>query len=508
MSSPTLEARRLPEWSTAHPRITVLIYLALTIFFVAWLPRMRTDTDPKNMLPATSNVRVVNAEVEDWFALHKDVIVVGAVREPTIFEPAALAAIARVTEGVAGLAGVVAADVTSLTTADNVVAEERLLRVEPLLPAVPSSAAEAERYRESILSNVLATGRLASADGTTTAIYVPLEPGANGKKVADEIRSLLAKEEVPGLRWLVAGDPVARDTFGAEMFRQMAVYAPLAGAIMLAALVFMFRSFPLAFSLMAVAVMASAWSLGLLVAIRQPVHIMASMMPVFLMAIATDSIHIFNELYFRLREGHDRRAAILQTLDAVGAPVRYTALATAAGFGILAIGHIIPVRVFGLFVAFGTMVIRIMSFSFIPAVLMLVPEDRLRAASRREEAGGRSSAMLERVGHFATRRAGVVLAAGLVILAAALSGIPKIRVNNNMVNWFKPSSEVRTADRIMNDKLGGTSLLYLVASGDGEDSLKDPERLRYVESLERELASVEGVGKITSVVDLLTRMNA
>src|SRR3970040_2256862 len=107
------------------------------------------------------------------------------------------------------------------------------------------------------------------------------------------------------------------------------------------------------------------------------------MMPVFLMAIATDSIHIFNEFYFRLREVADRRRAVLETIYVGVAPGRYIGLANASGFGFLVIGGIVPVRVFGLFTAFGTLVIRLMSFSFIPAVMMLVREDRLRRASRR-----------------------------------------------------------------------------------------------------------------------------
>ena len=64
----------------------------------------------------------------------------------------------------------------------------------------------------------------------------------------------------------------------------------------------------------------------MLIALGFPIHIMSSMAPV-LMAIATDSIHIFNEFYFRYREKRDKKAAILETMKAVGRPVRYTALA-------------------------------------------------------------------------------------------------------------------------------------------------------------------------------------
>src|SRR3989304_1169612 len=243
----------------------------------------------------------------------------------------------------------------------------------------------------------------------------------------------------------------------------------------------MFRSLALSLSIMAVAMVASLWSMGLLVAVGQPVHIMSSMMPVFLMAIATDSIHIFNEFYFRLRETSDRRQAVLETMQVVGAPVRYTALAPAAGFGVLALGGIVPVRVFGLFVAFGTVVIRLMSFSLVPAVMMLVPERTLERASKRgglpAGARGGASRWLGALGRLSIRHPVAVLAAGAVLLAVVATGIPKIRINNNMIRWFKPQSPIAVADRVMNAKLGGTSLLYLVVSTPAAEGLKEPASL-------------------------------
>jgi hypothetical protein len=100
-----------------------------------------------------------------------------------------------------------------------------------------------------------------------------------------------------------------------------------------------------------------------------------------------------------------------------------------------------------------------------------------------------------------------VLGAGAVLLLVVGMGIPKIRINNNMIRWFKSSSEIAKADRVMNQKLGGTSLLYLVVSASEEDGMKEPQRLRYVESLQREVEGDAIVGKTTSVVDLLKRIN-
>jgi predicted RND superfamily exporter protein len=49
------------------------------------------------------------------------------------------------------------------------------------------------------------------------------------------------------------------------------------------------------------------WSMGLLIGLGYPVHIMSSMSPVFLMAIATDTVHIFNEFFFRYREVGEKK---------------------------------------------------------------------------------------------------------------------------------------------------------------------------------------------------------
>src|SRR3990170_1790221 len=186
--------RRLPEWAVARPKLTVGLGIGATLLFAAWLPHIRTDTDPKNMLPVTSDVRVFNRQVEQWFGLHEDMIVVGIVRDDGLFDRAALDAVSRLTDRIVRLPGVVAADVTSVTTADNVVAEAGTLSVQPLLPAIPANAQDLEAFRRAVMDNPMVVDRLVSGDGRATAIYVPLEPGANGKEVADRIRTLVGEE--------------------------------------------------------------------------------------------------------------------------------------------------------------------------------------------------------------------------------------------------------------------------------------------------------------------------
>ncbi len=497
----------LVEFSVDHPKLVVILSIIVTLLFMTQFPKMRTDTDPKNMLPATSAVRVWNDRVEKDFSLYKDMIVLGIVNEKGILNPDTLGKIKKITDEILTIKGVAARDVSSFTTIDNVTVDNATLKVAPLMTDVPRDQKGLEYLRKELYDNPLFIDRIISRDGKTAAIYIPLEKGANGKEIADRMREIVKKEKGDE-KYYIAGDPVARDTFGAEMFKLMAVFAPIAGMIMLIVRYLMFRDLFLSITLMMDAMMSIVWSMGLLIGLGFPIHIMSSMAPVFLMAIATDSIHIFNEFYFRYRETKDKKRAIIETMRAVSRPVRYTALATAAGFAVLLFMNIIPVRVFGGLVAFGTLSLRILSFSFIPAMFTFVKEEKIAKIAAQEGAGmGKASQFLTRLAGFGAHHPKNTVFVGFVLFVIAVTGLTKITVNNNLVEWFKKSSDVRIADSVMNKALGGTSLGYVVAVAKDDDYIKTPEAMRYIEGLQRRLEKLPVVGKTTSVADYVKRIN-
>jgi len=180
--------KRLVRFSVDHPKLVIAITLAITFAFGIQLPKITTDTDPKNMLPVTSPVRQYNDQVEGWFGLHPDVIVLGIRREEGIFDPRTLARIERITGEILKIPGVVARDVIALPTVDDVTTEGDLLRAQPLLSQIPATREEMESFKRRVLDNPLLVGRLVSRDGKTTALYVPIEKTANGKEIADGIK--------------------------------------------------------------------------------------------------------------------------------------------------------------------------------------------------------------------------------------------------------------------------------------------------------------------------------
>lgn len=502
-----MKFEHLTEFVLKHPKSMIGLVLILTLFFGMQFPKIAVDTDPKHMLPATSPVRQYNDQVERDFALHPDVIVLGMVNLDGIFNPQSLKYLKDLTHAIREIPGVISRDVDSLTTVDNVISLKGELVVKPALGDIPQSDSELVTLRQTLLDNPLFVNRFISSDSKAAAIYIPIEPTVNGKEIADKIRSLLP-QTAGNDQFYLAGDPVARDTFGTEMFRQMALFSPIAGIVMCVALWLMFRNVTVVVANMAVAMVSIIWSMGGLIGLGYPVHIMSSMGPVFLMAIATDAVHIFNEFVFRLKEVGDKRRAILETMKVVGPPVFYSDVTTAVGFAALATGAIIPVKIFGLVVGFGTLVILLMSYTLVPAILMLIPEKHiLSMTGTGAKEQNDNTSWLSHLGKFCAEKTNPILFVGFLLFAVAVAGLSQIRVNNNMVHWFKRASVVRTADRVMNEYLGGTSTAYVVVQAEKDGAIRTPAMLRQIEGLQRELEKDPLVGKTFSVADYVKRVN-
>jgi predicted RND superfamily exporter protein len=496
----------LVRFSVKRPKAVLATAMLITAGFAALLPGMTLDTNPKNTLAADAPVRVWNREVDRMFSLRESTIVVG-IRSPTgILNPSTLAKVVDLTKAIQGAPGISAEDVISLSTVTHIDVQGEQLQLAPLVAVAPRSPEALTRLRSAIEATPALIDRLISRDYTVTALYAPLLDGADARSAVDRIRALVGAAGGPE-RFYVSGDPVIQETFGGQMFMAMGFLGPLSGLLMLGIAFLMFRRASMAFAVMGTAMLAIIWATGFIVALGFPVHIMSSMSPVFLMAIATDSIHIFNELVARERTERDRARAILLTMQAVRRPLLFTDITTALAFAMLMTSGFGPIRVFGVCVAFGTVALLLVSFSVVPALLALTKAPAAIAPVRGAAADRVTTGLLRRMASVGVRFPRATVLVSLAVLGVSALGMTKIRVNNNQIDWFKEDSEVRRADRLLNGSLGGTALAYVVAEAPVEGALATHDSLRRIERLQRELETLPQVGKTLSVADHLTTVH-
>ena len=446
----------------------MLAVALLCLGFASQLPRIVVDTDPENMLPADQGARVLHDAVKRDFTLY-DMLIVGIVDETDadgVFTPAALARIHELTGRIQTIEGVVRQEVLSLSTVDNIEqGGPGVVRFGWLMEQPPRTRDDARALRDAADRLPTIRGTLVSEDGRATAIYVPLERKRDSRRIAGEIEEIVAGFGGTE-QYHVTGLPVAEDTFGVEMFRQMGITAPLAGLVVFLLMWFFFRSLALVAAPMILAVVTVVATMGLMIGLGFSVHIMSLMIPIFLMPIAVvDSVHILSEFADRYPRIGDRRETVRKVLDDLYTPMLYTSLTSAAGFASLALAPIPPVRVFGIFVAIGIIVAFALTITLIPAYIVTLSEASIEKLRTRDASGdnaGLLTRLLGRAGAWTQASSRAIVVLTVAVAAVSVLGISRIQINDNPVRWFRPDHKIRVADRVLNEHFAGTYNAFLV----------------------------------------------
>lgn len=447
--------------ATGYRRSVVWTLTLITIAAAAFIPSITIDTDPENMLPDDNPQRVFHNEVKETFAMH-DMIVVGVVNKNTVYKQKTLTDLHTMSNYAESLDGVISDDLMSLANVDNITQEEPgTIRFEWMMKQPPESNAEAQYIQKQVKDLPLLYNTIVSGDDKSAAIYVPIESKDQSYALAEQLREKITTLETSD-DWHITGLPVAEDQFGYEMFVQMGISAPLAAAVIFALLWFFFRNVRFISAAMIVAMSTVLITMGTLIALGFTVHIMSSMIAIFLMPIAVvDSVHIMSEFSDRYREKGNAKDTIKDVLRHLFTPMLFTSITSSIGFYSLMLTPIPPVQVFGAFVGSGILLAFLITVLFVPAYICALKPSTLESFTQVTH-DEHKQGWLQKMGATAASHAKLWIAFFLAVLAFAWFGIQQININDNPVRWFKPDHEVRIADEVLNDHFAGTYNAYIV----------------------------------------------
>ena len=507
--------RKLIYFSYTRPKVVISVICIVVVICILQFPRIKVDTDPENMLPESEFVRLFDHQVKKEFGIY-DFIVLGITNENNpqgVFNVETLNKIYHITDQIKKIDGVIGREIIAPSTKDNIrQGGVGTVVFEWLMPGPITTEEEALRIRTETLDNPMFKGTLVSEDGKALCIYIPIKEKDTSYRISQAIFHII-KDIKGDEKYYITGLPVAEDTFGVEMFKQMAVSAPLAALIIFLLMFLFFKNIKLIVSPMLLAVATVLITMGLLIGLGFPVHIMSSMIPIFLMPIAVlDSVHILSEFFDTYRIKRSKEETLFAVINELFTPMLYTSLTSAVGFFSLSFSPIPPVQTFGVFVAIGIMVAWIMTITFIPAYIALSKEESFKniivVHDESEHDTGVVNKLLARIRTFSLRRCKLILGVSVVLLAISFFGITKIEVNDNPVRWFTKNHRIRIADRILNEHFGGTYTAYLVfeALDKNAEVFIEPQMLIYIENLQNFLIEKGDVGKTTSLVDLVKKV--
>ena len=386
--------------------------------------------------------------------------------------------------------------------------EDDLIVEDLFRDAASMSAEEIARRRDIALQEPLLENLLVTPDSAATAINVVLQyPEAELTEVpeavahAREIRDLLAAE-FPDVDVSLTGVSMLNNAFAEVGMSDLGVLVPAMFAVIVVLTVLILRSVSATAATLAVIVFSAMIAMGWAGFMGIGLTPISGSAPIIILTLAiADSIHILLSLRGAMRNGMNKRDAIVEAMRLNFVPVSITSLTTIIGFLALNFSDSPPFWHLGNITSVGIAAAWLASITLLPAVISLLPW-RVTQSSQDTRAERAMSALAD----FVAARPGRVLVGvgGAALLLAAF--IPTLQLNDQWTQYFDQSVEFRQETDKALEHFGLYPIEFSLPARTA-GGVSDPEYLEYLEQFTQYLRTESGVLHVYSFSDIMKRLN-
>ena len=503
---------RLLRFSVRHPRVVIAVAGVITVCALVFIPRIRLRLDGRSLIPANLPEFAQGDLAASRFEL-RDLVLIGVGNnEPDIYTLETLRRIARLSDGLSRVHGIVPGSVVSLSTVPRVALVDGKVDTRPLFRSEDQlSADDIQRLRRDVGSRGYNTGILVSADGKAAAIIAKVEPDADRYRLLEETRALIASESSGKDRIYLSGSALAQAVLGEATARDLARLIPAVIAVLGVMLFLSFRQLaPALLSLTEIGV-SLIWMAGLMGLTGASVFVTTLVLPVILIAVGvSDDVYALGHYFSEAAHDEDKaktEETIVAAFSGAARPIGTTAISTVVGLLSMAAVSLNPLRVFGLFGSAAIVFSTLFTFSLLPALLALVkPRVRYRSDTAVTLGGRPATAALRLLTSKASPRRVAVWA--IVIAVFAGIAITRLRVDDSWIRNLPAKSDIVQGDRFFNEKMAGTTALELLVDASQRGWFSSVDGVAELGSLEWVLARVPHVGAVNCLFNDVARINS
>ncbi|MDX9783839.1 MAG: efflux RND transporter permease subunit [Spirochaetia bacterium] len=506
-----------------HPRWIVAIVSIVTVFFALQIPRATLDNNNFRFVPDDDPELLGMKSVNESFGSQLFILVGLERRHGTVLDAAFIEKLRDFDSRLSEIP--IVASITSLSSTDYLTGRGDSIVAETLVPdSYTGSRREMAELKEKILSWDLYKGSLVSEDFSATQLLVYLDTSAENAgspevvAVHRSIKRIAAEVGFPDTRLYITGIPVFSSVVNDAMEEDLVVLIPLVVFVVILVLFLSFRRFSGVVLPLLTVLVSSIWAIGAMALLGVKLSILSTVLPVILVAVGSAyGIHVVSHYYDELAEKktlnrEEHSTLVLAVLKRVGNPVLLAALTTFAGFISLSFSKVAPIQEFGIFASFGVLVAFVVSLTLVPAIMILRgPVRKLPRFKISEMKPGQedplSGAIADALCHVSAKKRSVLFLGFLVIVVSVFS-LGRLVIDNVLVEYFKPTTDVVLSDRFIREKFGGSKSVSLVVSSEEPGGVLRPEVLGAMDELAVYLrTSVPEVGKTTGFTDMVKRVN-
>ena len=380
----------------------------------------------------------------------------------------------------------------------------------PFLEVIPEDKDALAALKKSAVQNRLYRKNLISTDGRTASIlvepYENPEDEALRKRLIEHTNKILKPYEAKGAQFYLGGGTVTNLSLSQYLNEDMMVFVPATYLLIILAIWFFFRNVWIALLALANITLCVGATRGLMGLMGVTVNNVTIIIIPLVMALAlSDTVHIFSHMdQSLLKRFKDETRALAHIISKVGLPCFLTTLTTAIGFLSLSVSEIPPIKEFAWIASAGMVFEFLFSFFFLPPLILFFNPSRLY---RSYDSKSPLTRFLDQGFHFVSRFSRWVVATGVVLLVLAVGASTQLRVETNLLEFFKKSSPIRRALDVVESNLAGVGSLDISFKAGELDAFKDPANLRMIDKIQQFISKLEGVDKTISFVDFIKDMH-
>jgi len=369
---------------------------------------------------------------------------------------------------------------------------------------------ELDRRKAIALAEPLLRGNLISRNAKTTGINIVLQyPEKSLTEVPEavaHVRSIRSEieSEFPDLTIALSGVSMLNNAFAESGQTDAMTLIPIMYGVLILFMIALLRSVSGTIGTLLVIGFSTAAAMGFAGYVGVKLTPISVTAPTIVLTLAiADSIHVLVTQLGLMRDGMQKIEAIKESIRINALAVTVTSITTIVGFLALNFSDAPPFHDLGNITAVGIAVAWAISLAFLPAVMSLLP----MKAKVRQDTGGWSVQVMDRLADFVIGRFRSVLLVFGVIAVSLIALIPTLQLDDQWVKYFDHRVPFRGDAEFAIEHLAGLyPVEFSVESGE-PGGVSNPEYLTHLEKFTTWLREQPEVRHVYSYTDIIKRLN-
>jgi predicted RND superfamily exporter protein len=496
-------------WIVNNPLKIIAMCIALVIIPGTGLPKLYFDSSYR-LYFEKENPQLLELEaIEATYTESHNVIIVVAPEDGNVFTARTLEAIEQLTTAAWQIP--FSRRVDSITNFQHTTAtEDDLIVADMVKDAASYNAEDLLKVRTAVLAEPALLRRLISETGHVTGVNITLsmpvderttatpQVAAYARKIANELES-----EYPELTTYISGIVMLDNSFSESAIHDFAVLVPISFVLMMVLISILVGGIAGTFVTMLIIIASVIAAMGVTGYIGFPLSGQSTSGPIIILTVAVaNCVHVLVSFVHGLHKGESKKEAMEESLRINLQPVFLASATTAIGFTSMNFSEVPPFAHLGTIVSLGVVFSFILTITFMPAVMTLLPSRR-----RKLDVESTDEQFMTKFADFVIRKKQVLLWSTLLVFAAIIANVPRNEINEVFVHYFGESIPFRGDTDFMMENLTGVYVVdYSLETGNSGD-INNPEFLQDVEKLSTWLESHPSTIHVDRFTTIMKRLN-